>query len=176
MELKEQIKSTIRSIPNFPKEGINFKDITPLIMDPSLSKLMVKKMVEDIEPLKPNAIAGIESRGFLYGFLIAQEMNLPFVLIRKKGKLPYETVSYAYELEYDTAEIEMHTDAVGQNDKVIIHDDLLATGGSAKAAAELIHKQNAEVSGFSFIVDLSYLKGAEVLKCYSENIYKLVSY
>jgi adenine phosphoribosyltransferase len=124
----------------------------------------------------PDAIVGVESRGFLFGFLIANKLNVPFVLARKPGKLPYKTVSFEYDLEYGSAKIEMHEDALQKNWNVLVHDDLLATGGTAAAAAQLINKLGANVIGFNFIVGLQFLKGEEKLKKYSNNITCLVQY
>jgi adenine phosphoribosyltransferase len=121
-------------------------------------------------------IAGIESRGFLFGYPLAMKMGIPFVLIRKKGKLPYKKTSYDYELEYGVSTIEIHTDAVSSDDQVLIHDDLLATGGSAAAAAELIKACGGQIWGFSFLVDLTFLNGSEKLKSYSNAIHSLVNY
>ena len=123
-----------------------------------------------------DAVAGIESRGFLFGTDLARVLNVPFVPIRKVGKLPYDKISYKYELEYGYSEIEMHTDAVEKGQKVLIHDDLLATGGTAMAASELINKIGAEVAGFSFLINLEFLKGQEALKKYSNSFHSLVNY
>ncbi len=176
MELKDKIKAAIRDVPDFPKEGINFKDITTIFKNPVLSKEMLNHMVEKYKGQPIDAVAGIESRGFLLGPALAMELNVPFVLIRKKGKLPYHTVTHKYDLEYGTAEIEMHTDAVEPGQRVLIHDDLLATGGSAQAAATLVSKQGGKIAGFDFIIELNFLEGREVLKEYSENISTLVAY
>lgn len=176
MNLEAEIKATIRDVPNFPKEGIIFKDITPVFKNAALCKKIVQKIISDLGDTKIDAIAGIESRGFLIGAALAMEMNLPFILIRKSGKLPYETVSYSYELEYGSAEIEMHVDAVDPGQNVLIHDDLLATGGSASAAAELVKKQGGNVAGFNFLIDLTFLGGQDQLTQYSENISTLVDY
>jgi adenine phosphoribosyltransferase len=175
MNLTERIATTIRDVPNFPKEGIMFKDITPLMKDAALSKDMVMELANKWKG-KVDAIAGVESRGFLYGFPLAMELNIPFLLIRKKGKLPYQTVSYKYELEYGSAEIEMHTDCVTKGLRVLIHDDLLATGGTAEASAQLIKSQEGVVAGFSFLVELSFLEGKAKLSEHSGNIHCLISY
>lgn len=176
MDLKEEIKKAIRDVPDFPKEGIIFKDITTIFKDAVLSREILNTMIQKYQKEQIDAVAGIESRGFLLGPALAMELNVPFVMIRKKGKLPYHTVSHKYDLEYGTAEIEMHTDAVEPGQKVLIHDDLLATGGSAKAAATLIEKQGGKVAGFDFLIELDFLEGREVLKEYSENISTLVAY
>lgn len=176
MSLEQRVKSIIRDVPDFPKEGIVFKDITTLFNDASLIKEIHDDIVAKIKDIEIDAIAGIESRGFLLGPAVAMTLNVPFVLIRKKGKLPYHTVSHKYDLEYGTAEIEMHTDAVSPGQKILIHDDLLATGGSASAAAELITKQGGKVAGFNFLIELGFLSGRDMLTNYSENITTLVDY
>ncbi len=137
---------------------------------------MLDHLVETYKDAQLDAIAGIESRGFLFGFPLAIKLGLPFILIRKEGKLPYNKIKHAYDLEYGSAVIEMHSDAVQANQRVLIHDDLLATGGSAGAAAELIQKSGAEFAGFSFLVELSFLEGQEKLKQYSTNIHGIISY
>ena len=175
MTIEERIQQTIRNIPDFPKEGIQFKDITPILQNPSLSQDIVDEFVNRLDG-KVDAIAGIESRGFLFGFTLAMQLGVPFILIRKKGKLPYETISHKYDLEYGTAEIEMHTDCVNEGMRIHIHDDLLATGGTAIAASELIKKQGGEIAGYSFLVELEFLNGANKLKPYSNHIESLVKY
>lgn len=176
MDVNTRFKNAIRDIPDFPKEGIIFKDITPVFQDPQLCKDIVKRILSDINGTKIDVIAGVESRGFLLGTALAMELNVPFVLIRKKGKLPYHKVSHKYDLEYGTAEIEMHTDAISPGQSVLIHDDLLATGGSASAAAELVLKQGGTLAGFNFLIELSFLEGRDRLTDYSENISTLVAY
>jgi len=176
MTTQEKVKNAIRDIPDFPKKGIVFKDITPIFQDHQLCSEIVFHLAENLKHLNIQGIAGIESRGFLLGVPLAMSLNVPFILIRKKGKLPYKTVSYSYDLEYGSAEIEMHVDAVNSGQRILIHDDLLATGGSATAAAELIKMQNAEVIGFNFLVELVNLKGRDTLMKYSKNITNLVHY
>lgn len=176
MELQEELKKVIRDVHDFPQEGIVFKDITTIFQDPELTKKVHNKLVEQLKGLNLDAIAGIESRGFLLGPALAMALGVPFLMIRKKGKLPYHTVSHKYDLEYGTAEIEMHTDAVSPGQNILIHDDLLATGGSASAAAELIKKQGGKIAGFNFLIELNFLDGREVLADYSENITTLVAY
>lgn len=164
MQLAESIKLSIRDVPDFPRPGIIFKDITPLLEKPHLVKDVVRAMVEQNRQLQVDAVAAIEARGFLFGFLLAQEMNVPFIPVRKEGKLPYRKLVQSYTLEYGSASIEMHEDAVQEGWKVIIHDDLLATGGTANAAGQLIERLGGEVAGFNFIVNLSFLGGADLLK------------
>lgn len=167
--IKEEILLAVRNVADFPKPGILFKDITPILQDPALSERLLDALASAV-PSDVNAIAGIESRGFLFGLPLAMRLGLPFIPIRKSGKLPYETVAYSYELEYGHATIEMHADALEAGHKVLIHDDLLATGGTAKAAAELVMKVGGQVAGFSFILGLESLKGAHDLTHYSRNI------
>ena len=174
--ISKRLKEVIRDVPDFPKSGIIFKDITPILLDPQLTRDIINEMANHVNSLNLDAIVGIESRGFWFGIMLANKLNIPFIPIRKKGKLPYKTVSYSYDLEYGSAEIEMHQDEIKANWNVLIHDDLLATGGTACAAAELIKMQNGNVAGFSFVVDLTFLNGSDVLKKYSENIFNLVSY
>ena len=175
MSLIERIDKTIRDVEDFPKKGIVFKDITPILKNATLSADIVNELSNNISS-QVTHVAGIESRGFLFGFPTCIQKGISFVLVRKKGKLPYKTVSLEYDLEYGSAEIEMHIDSVGPGDKVIIHDDLLATGGTAQAAAKLISGQGAEIVGFSFIVELSFLKGRDLLSCYSNNIKSIIKY
>ncbi len=174
--LSERIKSAVREVPDFPKKGINFKDITPILENPKLCADIVNSFAKSFSNKSIDAIVGVESRGFLFGMMIAQKLNIPFFTVRKKGKLPYKTISYKYDLEYGTAEVEMHIDTVKKGWNVIVHDDLLATAGTAVAAAELVRMQGGNVAGFAFVIELSFLEGAKKLKSYSENIVKLVSY
>ena len=175
MNLVEEIKKTIRDVPDFPKPGIMFKDITPILENQILCSGIVDGFIKEITQ-KPDAIVGIESRGFLFGVLLANKLNVPFVMVRKAGKLPYKTINCEYALEYGTAKIEMHVDALKKGWNVLIHDDLLATGGTAEAAAKLVKQQGAKVSGFSFVVELAFLNGKEKLKTHSNNITCLVQY
>jgi adenine phosphoribosyltransferase len=175
MDLEKAIKQEIRDVPDFPKPGIVFKDITPLFYDQKLCSNIVDGFIERLGE-KPDAIVGIESRGFLFGFLVANKLDVPFVLVRKAGKLPYKTVSVEYELEYGTSKIEMHNDALKKGWKVIIHDDLLATGGTAEATAKLVEKSGATVSGFNFVIGLDFLNGESKLVNHTKNITCLVHY
>jgi len=174
--ISSKLVEAIRDVPDFPKPGILFKDITPILLDAQLTREVVNKMVSQVSALNLDAIVGIESRGFWFGIMLANKLDIPFIPIRKKGKLPYKTVSYSYDLEYGSAEIEMHKEAIKDGWNVLVHDDLLATGGTACASAELIKLQKGNVAGFSFVVDLSFLNGEEELKKYSENIFNLVRY
>lgn len=176
MILQEKIKGVIRDVPDFPKPGIVFKDITPILHDPFLCKEIIHAFEDQLLHLRPDCIMAIESRGFLFGMVMALHFNIPFVPVRKKGKLPYQTVSYSYDLEYGSATVEIHTDAIQKGQRVLIHDDLLATGGTAVAAAELANMRGASVVGFSFVVALDFLKGENRLKTYSDNILSIVHY
>ena len=176
MTLQERLKETIRDVKDFPKPGILFKDISTIMLDASLSNDILDHLVEMYQHLEIDAIAGIESRGFLFAYPLAMRLGVPFILIRKQGKLPYKKISHSYDLEYGSAVIEIHSDAVKSGQKVLIHDDLLATGGSADAAAELIHKCGGIVVGFNFIVELSFLNGKQKLMNHSSKIDNLITF
>lgn len=176
MSLEEEIKTVIRDIPDFPKAGIVFKDLTPILKYPELCKRITATFCEQICQHNPDALVALDSRGFWFGLMIASELNIPMIPVRKEGKLPYKTISQAYDLEYGTAKVEMHTDALKKNWKVILHDDLLATGGTAEAASKLVEQQGATVCGFAFTVELSFLNGRKKLNHYCNNIHSLVTY
>ena len=171
-----EIDSLIREVIDFPKKGISFKDITPLLMDKDISDKIILELESRLMDFDLDAIVGIESRGFLYGFLLANKLGIPFIPIRKSGKLPCKTIKYKYDLEYGSSEIEIHKDDLKKDWNVLIHDDLLATGGTACAAAELIILSGAKVAGFTFIVSLDFLNPNEKLSKYSNNIINLVEY
>ncbi|WP_293930085.1 adenine phosphoribosyltransferase [Sphingobacterium sp. UBA6645] len=174
--IEDQLKAVIRDIPDFPKPGIVFKDITPLLQHSELVELAVQEFARRLENKEFDVIAGIESRGFLFGFLLAQYMKKPFIPIRKQGKLPYHTVSESYKLEYGQATIEMHEDAFPKGTKVLLHDDLLATGGTVVAASKLIEKVGGSVAGYTFVISLDFLQSAGRLTRFNENIISLVGY
>ena len=174
--ISEKLDKAIREVPNFPKQGINFKDITTLLLNPELSTEIVDAFIERLKGKKIDAIVGVESRGFLFGFLLANKMGIPFVPIRKVGKLPGETLKFKYDLEYGSAEVEVHKSDIKQGWNVVVHDDLLATGGTACAASELIQKLGANVAAFAFVISLDYLKGNETLEKYSKEIISLKRY
>jgi len=174
--LEKRLKTAIREVPDFPKPGINFKDITPILADPKLCRDIVDGFCIHFDEGAIDAVIGVESRGFLFGMLVAEKLNVPFIPVRKKGKLPYKTVSYKYDLEYGSAEVEMHVNTITPGMKVLIHDDLLATGGTAVAASELVRQQGGNIAGFAFVVELGFLNGSEKLRPYSDNIVNLVSY
>jgi adenine phosphoribosyltransferase len=174
--IEKRIQAAIRDVQDFPKPGILFKDIMPVLEDPVLCRDIIDSFIEGFKGTPLDAIVGVESRGFLFGTLLANKLNIPFITVRKKGKLPYKTISYKYDLEYGSAEIEMHVDTLKKGWNVMVHDDLLATGGTAAAAAELIQLQGATVAGFSFLIELSFLHGKEKLGRYSQKIVSLVTY
>lgn len=159
----DRIAAAIRDIPDFPKPGIIYKDITPLLKDPELFRETIRALAGRCS-VKPDYIAGIEARGFIIGAPLALELGCGFIPVRKKGKLPYDTVEQSYALEYGTASIEIHKDAVKPGDKVLIVDDVLATGGTAAAAVELLKKINAEIIGINFLLELSFLMGRDKLR------------
>ncbi len=160
------LQNYIRSVPNFPKKGIIFKDITTLLKDPIPLKATLRLLFEFTKNKSITKVVGIEARGFIFGSMLAERLDVGFIPVRKPGKLPAETVRESYALEYGEDAVEIHKDAIKPGDKVLIHDDLLATGGTAKAAANLIKKLKGEVVQLSFIIELSFLKGREQLKEY----------
>ncbi|WP_432221592.1 adenine phosphoribosyltransferase [Flavobacterium sp. TMP13] len=161
-----QLKDYIRDVPDFPKKGILFKDITPLLSNAKARRECLHILANSLKGQRIDKVVGAESRGFLFGILLAQELNAGFVPIRKPNKLPYQTLSASYELEYGSDHLEIHTDAIQKGDKVLIHDDVLATGGTAKAMCELIEKLGGEIVQFNFLMELSFLNGREKIKDY----------
>ncbi len=164
MELSEKIKQSIRDVKDYPKPGIVFKDISPILANPGLRREIVEALVKEFKSQNIDAIASTEARGFIFGSILAYELGVPFILVRKAGKLPYQTRSREYKLEYGTAKVEMHIDAVQPGWRVLVHDDLLATGGTAGATADLIRSFDCVIAGFSFIINLSFLPGAKDLE------------
>ena len=162
----KELKEYIRNIPDFPEKGIIFRDVTSILMDADGLKLAIDELAKCLEGMDFDVIAGAESRGFLFGMPLAYLLHKPFVPIRKKGKLPCETVEKTYDLEYGTATIEIHKDAIKPGDKVVLLDDLIATGGTMKAAAELVEELGGEVVEMLFLIELVDLKGREVLSKY----------
>ncbi|SHI39236.1 adenine phosphoribosyltransferase [Mesonia phycicola] len=156
------IEEFIRTIPNFPKEGISYKDITPLLQNPQALDFCVKKFAEKINT-EVDVIVGIESRGYFFATLLAKHFNAGFVPIRKKGKLPYKTLQETYDLEYGQDILEIHEDAIKAGQKVLIHDDVLATGGTAKAACNLVERLGGEIIQCNFLIELSFLDGRKKL-------------
>lgn len=176
MELTDRIRQYIREVPDFPIEGINFKDISPLFLDHELVRSCTHALADHWRGQAIHKVIGIDSRGFLFGPQIAGELEAGFVMVRKEGKLPPETISVSYQLEYGEATLESIKSAVVPGDRVIIHDDLLATGGTAAAAAELVKASGGEVAGFSFIIQLAFLNGKDKLSPFSDDIHQLISY
>ena len=162
--LEQELRDCIKEIPDFPKPGISFKDITPILSNPALCEKCVEAMVDWAKTLQPDVIAGVESRGFMFGFALAQKLGIPFVPIRKPGKLPREVYTCSYDLEYGTATLEIHKNDLKPGCRVIVHDDLLATGGTVGAAIKLITEAGATVVGAQFLVELSFLSG-DNFKC-----------
>ena len=163
MGMHESLTALIRDIPDFPKPGIRFKDITPLLSDPSGLSLAVELMANPWRDHRPDLVVGAESRGFIFGTALAQSLSCGFVPVRKPGKLPYETVSVEYELEYGTDTLEMHKDAITPGQKVLLVDDLIATGGTAKAACDLIERLGGQVLGLVVLIELEELKGRDLM-------------
>lgn len=158
------IKSLIRNVPDYPIKGIMFKDITTLIKDPAGFAFTIDTLVEKYKDVKLDKVAGIESRGFIFGAVLAYRLNIGFVPVRKKGKLPAETIGHDYELEYGTDRIEIHTDAIESGENVLVVDDLIATGGTAVAAITLIEKMGGKVAAACFVIDLPFLGGSDKIK------------
>lgn len=163
------LKDKISEIPNFPKKGILFRDISPLLRDPSALSLLIEEFSKIIHPNDVDIFAGIESRGFPLACALALKYNKGMIMIRKQGKLPGVTHKVSYNIEYGSATMEIQADAIKKGQKVYICDDLLATGGTAKAAAKLVEKIGGKVSGFAFIIELTDLKGSRVIKDYKQN-------
>ncbi|MDQ7949042.1 MAG: adenine phosphoribosyltransferase [Pedobacter sp.] len=174
--IETKIKNTLRDVADFPKPGIMFKDITPILQDPVLCAEINEALLQQLQGLKIDAVAGIESRGFLFGMAMAQALGVPFVPVRKLGKLPHQTVQESYALEYGTATLEVHKDALSPGQQVLIHDDLLATGGTVVAASKLVHQLGAAVAGYSFLVSLDFLNGKKRLWPFSEQVFSLATF
>ncbi len=172
----DYLKKIIRTVPDWPEKGVMFRDITPLFQDPQALRLMMDAFVHRYFDQGIDVIAGVDARGFLLGVTIAYELNLPFVPVRKKGKLPFKTISEDYELEYGKATIELHDDAVKKGDKVVLFDDLIATGGTMLAAAKLIQRLGGEIVEAAAIVDLPDLKGSEKIKAAGYPVFSLVEF
>ncbi|QNL52156.1 adenine phosphoribosyltransferase [Olivibacter sp. SDN3] len=170
------LRSAIRDVADFPKPGIIFKDITPILQDAELCDQIIETFVVRLQDISFDAIAGVESRGFLFGLMLANRLGIPFIPIRKAGKLPYRTVRQSYELEYGTATIEVHADAFKTGTKVLLHDDLLATGGTIAAASQLIEKLGGNIAGYCFVISLDFLEGRKRLELFSDKLVSLVNY
>jgi adenine phosphoribosyltransferase len=170
----ERLKSYIRDIPDFPKPGILFKDITPLVKNPAALRLAVHQIVDPFLDQRISAVAGMEARGFIFGALAAWELGVGFIPLRKPGKLPYNVHSVSYDLEYGSAALEAHIDALEPGDRVLLVDDLLATGGTAKASCELIEQLGAEVAACAFVIELDDLRGRQKIGQY--RVHSLLHY
>ncbi len=168
------LKTKIRDVPDFPKKGIVFKDVTTLLKDPVALSLAIREMKIRCQGRKIDLIVGIESRGFIFGGILAHELGVGFVPVRKKGKLPAEVIKAEYQLEYGTDHIEMHEDGIVRGQNVLIIDDLLATGGTAAAATRLVERLGGNVTGLGFLIELSFLKGREKLA--GHDVFSLLQY
>ena len=172
--MSDGFKKFIRSVPDFPKKGIVFRDITTLLKNPDAMTLTLEKLLALTDGLKIDKVVGIESRGFMFGALLSEKLHAGFVPVRKPGKLPAETERETYALEYGNDSIEIHKDAITPGENVLLHDDLLATGGTARAAANLIEKLGGKIVQASFIIELSFLNGREKLKAY--DVHSIIDY
>jgi adenine phosphoribosyltransferase len=168
------LSTKIRDIPDFPKRGIVFKDIMPLLADPDGLHETVERLAEFAEPRKPDVVLGAEARGFILGAALAYRLGCGFVAARKPGKLPWRTISAKYALEYGFDALELHADAIGQGAKVLVHDDLLATGGTARAKVDLVEQLGGTVVGLAFVIELEFLNGREKLGGY--DVFSLIQY
>jgi adenine phosphoribosyltransferase len=174
MAKKVNLKNSIRSIPDFPRTGILFRDITTLLKDKKAFKQAVDALVAKFKGKKIDAVVAVESRGFIFGGALANKLGAGFIPVRKKGKLPWKTYSAEYALEYGVDALEIHQDALGPDDRVLIVDDLLATGGTAKAVTELVGRLQAKITGIVFLIELTGLNGREKLKGYP--VHTLIKY
>ena len=174
VDLSEELRKTIRDIPDFPKPGIIFKDITPVLSSPHLFEKVIAAFHDRYREKGIAAIVAIEARGFIFGGALAERMGVSFVPVRKKGKLPYKTVSATYELEYGTDTVEMHSDALQPGDRIVVLDDLVATGGTAEATARLCEQLGAEVVELAFVIELAFLNPREKLQRYP--IFSMVAF
>lgn len=175
MTIKE-IEKYIIDVPDFPKPGILFKDIMPLLEDVSVRDALLTHLVQQVKGFNPEVIVGIESRGFFLGILLANALNIPFIPIRKKGKLPGEVLSQSYVLEYGTDQMEIQASMVQKYSRILIHDDVLATGGTCEAAAKLCSYNKEVTLGFSFLMNLSFLNGEQKINPFTEYIYSVLTY
>jgi len=170
----QDIKRKIRTIPNFPTQGIMFRDITPLLQDPFTRRYVILAVEEYFKDKKIDVVVAAESRGFIFGAILAHEMYCSFVPLRKPGKLPYKTIRQEFQTEYSTDAFEIHEDGIHKGQNVLVVDDLLATGGTAEAACKLVEKLGGKVVGLAFVIELSYLNGKERLKDY--DVFSLIKY
>jgi adenine phosphoribosyltransferase len=176
MSPADYIRSHIRTVPDWPAPGVQFRDITPLLANPRVFRVLIDQFVHRYFDARPDAIAGLDARGFIIGAVVAYELNRGFVPIRKKGKLPFTTVEETYELEYGSATVEMHTDAVKPGDRVVLIDDLIATGGTMMAGRRLLERMGAQVIEGAAIVDLPELGGSQRLRESGLDVFTLVAF
>ncbi len=176
MDPRALIKQTIRTVPNWPEPGVMFRDITPLLAEPRVFRVLIDQFVHRYFDTRPDAIAGLDARGFIIGAVVAYELNVGFVPIRKKGKLPFDTVAESYELEYGSASVELHADACRPGDRVLLIDDLIATGGTMMAGKKLIERLGATVVEGTAIVDLPELGGSKKLREAGLDVFTLVDF
>lgn len=170
----DEVKKAIRDVPDFPHKGIVFKDITPVLQNPRLFRQIIDHLCDRYSTAKIDAVVAIESRGFFFGTAVAEKLELPFIPVRKKGKLPYYTVQASYDLEYGTDTVEMHKDALKEGQRAVIIDDLVATGGTIKAAAQLVEALGAEVVEMAFVIELAFLNPRDLLEGY--RVYSMIQY
>ncbi len=163
LEPEAELRRYIRDIPDFPKPGILFRDLTPLLANPAALKLAIQALAEPFTEARIDYVVGTEARGFIFGAPVALTLDVGFVPVRKPGKLPGETISASYELEYGTDHVEMHVDALSANDRVLVVDDLIATGGTAQATVALVRQVGATVAGCAFLIELSFLEGRKLV-------------
>lgn len=169
-----ELSKFIRDVPNFPKKGIIFKDLTTLLKNSDAFKEAINQLFTQVSKLEVDKVVAIESRGFIFGSLLAEKLNAGFVPVRKPGKLPAEKISESYQLEYGIDSLEIHIDAINKGDKVLIHDDLLATGGTVEAVCKMIEKLGGEIVGILFLIELDFLRGRDKLKKYP--VYSIIHY
>ncbi len=174
--IDQKLRSTVRDILDFPKPGIVFKDITPILQDPRLCQEVVDAFIEQLKDVELDVVVGVESRGFFFGMMLAERLKLPFIPIRKPGKLPYTTIQQSYDLEYGSSIIEIHKDAFPVGSKVLLHDDLLATGGTIIAASKLIEQMGGSISAMAFVISLDFLGAKKELTPYCNRVISLISY
>jgi len=172
----QEIEEYILDVPDFPKPGILFKDIMPLFEKVEVRKELLNHLITQVEDFKPDVIVGIESRGFFFGILMANALNIPFIPIRKKGKLPGDVLSQSYDLEYGADQMEVQASTLKKYNRILIHDDVLATGGTSEAAAKLCCYKEDVTIGFSFLMKLSFLNGEEKINPFTEHIFSVLTY
>ena len=176
MNVVSQLEQAVRTIPDFPEPGIQFKDITPILKDAVLLQSVVHELIHPYRSMRVDKVVGMESRGFILGAMVAVELGAGFVPVRKKGKLPYKTMIEHYELEYGTDSLEMHVDAIDSGDAVLVHDDVIATGGTAAATCKMVKRAGGNVVGCSFLIELGFLNGRNKLEELTESIHAVLRY